>query len=232
MTQPQQPDLDAVARAILDANHYMTLGTADADGRPWVSPVFFAADRYRDLYWISSPEATHSRNLAARPELSIVVFDSQAPVGTGQAVYMAATAAELSGAELDQGLQVYPGERGLAAGARAKTPPDVLAPSLYRLYRATSAPTGSSTRTPPPTSAPRSARRPPGRGQQVDREPEQLGHPLDGPGGVEHDGPAHRVARRRSRSPSANARPSTPTRSTTSRPGPRSSARSCPGRWL
>ena len=137
MTQSQQPDLDAVARAILDANHYMTLGTADADGRPWVSPVFFAADRYRDLYWISSPEATHSRNLAARPELSIVVFDSQAPVGTGQAVYMAATAAELSGAELDQGLQVYPGERGLAAGARAKTPPEVLAPSLYRLYRAT-----------------------------------------------------------------------------------------------
>ena len=31
-------------------------------------------------------------DLAARPELSIVVFDSQAPVGTGQAVYMAATA--------------------------------------------------------------------------------------------------------------------------------------------
>ena len=93
MTQ-QQPDLDAVARAILDANHYMTLGTADAAGHPWVSPVFFATDRYRDLYWISSPEATHSRNLAARPELSIVVFDSQAPVGTGQAVYMAAAADE------------------------------------------------------------------------------------------------------------------------------------------
>jgi hypothetical protein len=42
----QQPDLDAVARAILDANRYMTLGTADAAGHPWVSPVFFAADRY------------------------------------------------------------------------------------------------------------------------------------------------------------------------------------------
>jgi acetyl esterase/lipase len=133
----QQPDLDAVARAILDANHYMTLGTADAAGRPWASPVFFAADRYRDLYWISSPEATHSRNLAARPELSIVVFDSQAPVGTGQAVYMAATAAELSGADLERGLRVYPGEAGLRAGARTKAPEDVLAPSLYRLYRAT-----------------------------------------------------------------------------------------------
>jgi nitroimidazol reductase NimA-like FMN-containing flavoprotein (pyridoxamine 5'-phosphate oxidase superfamily) len=56
----QRPDLDAVARAILDANHYMTLGTADLDGRPRVSPVFFAAaPGYRELYWISSPEATH-----------------------------------------------------------------------------------------------------------------------------------------------------------------------------
>jgi nitroimidazol reductase NimA-like FMN-containing flavoprotein (pyridoxamine 5'-phosphate oxidase superfamily) len=136
MTDQPRPDLDAVARAILDANHYMTLGTADADGRPWVSPVFFAADRYRDLYWASSPEATHSRNLAVRPELSIVVFDSKAPVGTGQAVYMAATAAELDGDELERGLRAYPGEAGLAAGARTMTPADVLAPSPYRLYRA------------------------------------------------------------------------------------------------
>lgn len=132
----QQPDLDAVARAILHSNHDMTLGTADGEGRPWVSPVFFAADGYRDLYWISSPEATHSRNLAARPELSIVVFDSQAPVGTGQAVYMAATAAELSEAELEQGLRVYPGEAGRRAGARDPAPGDLVAPSLYRLYRA------------------------------------------------------------------------------------------------
>jgi hypothetical protein len=50
---------------------------------------------------------------------------------------MAATAAELSGADLDHGLQVYPGEPGLAAGARTMTTADVLAPSLYRLYRAT-----------------------------------------------------------------------------------------------
>jgi hypothetical protein len=30
----------------------MTLGTADAEGDPWVSPVFFAAEAYRDFYWI------------------------------------------------------------------------------------------------------------------------------------------------------------------------------------
>jgi nitroimidazol reductase NimA-like FMN-containing flavoprotein (pyridoxamine 5'-phosphate oxidase superfamily) len=136
MSDEQQADLDAVARDILDTWVYMTLGTADAAGRPWVSPVFFAADRYRDFYWISSPEATHSRNLAERPELSIVVFDSRAPVGAGQAVYMAATAAELAGDELERALEVYPGERGLRAGAWAVTADQVLAPAPLRLYRA------------------------------------------------------------------------------------------------
>ena len=60
--------------------------------------------------------------------------DAQRPdLDAGQAVYMAATAAELSGADLERGLRVYPGEAGLRAGARTKTPENVLAPSLYRL---------------------------------------------------------------------------------------------------
>jgi hypothetical protein len=105
----------------------------DAAGRPWVSPVFFAADGYQDLYWISAPQATHSRNLAERPEASIVVFDSQAPVGTGQAVYMAVTA--------DQ----------------------VLAPAPTGSTGPPSPSTGSSTRTSAPTSGPRSPRAADGR---------------------------------------------------------------------
>ena len=102
-----------------------------------MSPVYYTAAGYAEFYWVSSPEARHSRNLAARPELSIVVFDSQAPVGTGQAVYMAATAAEVAAADLVRALAVYPGERGLRAGARPMTADQVLAPAAYRLYRAT-----------------------------------------------------------------------------------------------
>jgi hypothetical protein len=30
-----QQEVDAVARAIIDSNLYMTLATADASGRPW-----------------------------------------------------------------------------------------------------------------------------------------------------------------------------------------------------
>jgi hypothetical protein len=33
VTDQRQPDLDAVARAIVDASHYLTLGTADAAGQ-------------------------------------------------------------------------------------------------------------------------------------------------------------------------------------------------------
>jgi hypothetical protein len=129
----QQEELGAIARAIIDANLYMTLATADSGGRPWVSPVFFAPAGYTELYWISSPEVTHSRNLAVRPQASIVVFDSRQPAGEGRAVYMSATAEQLSGADLERGLAVYPGP---GRGEWTMTAERLQPPAPYRLYRA------------------------------------------------------------------------------------------------
>jgi predicted pyridoxine 5'-phosphate oxidase superfamily flavin-nucleotide-binding protein len=37
--------LDDLARNVIDSNRYMALGTADADGHPRVSPVWFADSR-------------------------------------------------------------------------------------------------------------------------------------------------------------------------------------------
>jgi nitroimidazol reductase NimA-like FMN-containing flavoprotein (pyridoxamine 5'-phosphate oxidase superfamily) len=76
-----QADLSAIARTIIDSNDYMVLATADESGLPWASPVWYAPEEYRELFWVSSPEARHSRNLAARPELAIVIFDSTVAVG-------------------------------------------------------------------------------------------------------------------------------------------------------
>jgi len=87
----------AAARAVIDSNSYMTLGTADESGLPWVTPVWFAHSGYREFLWVSSPEARHSRNLEARPDVSIVIFDSQVSPGDAEAVYVSARAAELSG---------------------------------------------------------------------------------------------------------------------------------------
>jgi Pyridoxamine 5'-phosphate oxidase len=129
-------DLAAVARSIIDANLYMTLGTADGRGDPWASPVYFAPAGYTEFFWVSSPEATHSRNIRARPRVSIVVFDSRAPIGTGQGVYMSAVAGEVTDADLDRGMEVF-SRRSVAHGGRPWTLADVRPPEPYRLYRAT-----------------------------------------------------------------------------------------------
>jgi Pyridoxamine 5'-phosphate oxidase len=131
-----EPDADAVARSLIDTNLYMALGTADKTGRPWVSPVYYAVDRYTDFFWVSGPESTHSRNLAARADVSIVIFDSQAPIGTGQAVYMLASAGEVGDADLPQGIDVF-SRRSIAHGAPEWTVDDVRPPAFHRLYRAT-----------------------------------------------------------------------------------------------
>jgi nitroimidazol reductase NimA-like FMN-containing flavoprotein (pyridoxamine 5'-phosphate oxidase superfamily) len=129
-------DLEATARTIIESNLYMVLGTADESGHPWVSPVYYAAEGYTEFYWVSSPDARHSRNLAARPNIRIVVFDSQVPIDTGQGVYMAAVAEELTGAEVDRGIGIF-ARSSLARGGSEWKREDVVAPSPYRLYRAT-----------------------------------------------------------------------------------------------
>ncbi len=89
-------DLSDHAKTVIDSNRYMALGTADETGHPWVSPVWFASEDYRSFHWVSSPDAKHSRNLAAHPEVAIAIFDSSVPVGGAQAVYMKGVAKELT----------------------------------------------------------------------------------------------------------------------------------------
>jgi nitroimidazol reductase NimA-like FMN-containing flavoprotein (pyridoxamine 5'-phosphate oxidase superfamily) len=134
----RERELGALARAIVDSNMYMVLGTADQTGRPWVSPVYYASAGYREFYWVSSPEALHSRNLGARPQVSIVIFDSRAPIGSGQGVYISAVAEELADDDLDRGIEIF-SRVSQAHGARGWKPEDVRASAPLRLYRATAA---------------------------------------------------------------------------------------------
>ena len=108
-------DLAAHARAIIDANLYLTLGTADPDGRPWTSPVYFAPAGDREFYWLSATDARHSRHLAERPQVSMVIFDSTVAPYHGRAVYAVGEARRLSGGELDRALRAYPRPDGRGA---------------------------------------------------------------------------------------------------------------------
>jgi nitroimidazol reductase NimA-like FMN-containing flavoprotein (pyridoxamine 5'-phosphate oxidase superfamily) len=129
-------DLSELARTVIDSNRYMALGTADAAGHPWVTPVWFATEDHRHFHWVSSPEARHSRNLEARPEVAVAIFDSTVIPGSAQAVYLKGLAEELAGAELERGLEVFDRVSRNDLG-REWGLDDVQEPSLIRLYRAT-----------------------------------------------------------------------------------------------
>ena len=128
------PQLESIARSVIDGNKYVTLATADATGKPWASPVYYTPDGYGELYWASSPDSVHSRNVAARAEVAMVVFDSQVPIGGAEAVYMAAHVALVAEHDLERCAALYCSR---FAELREFTPDELRPPALLRLYRAT-----------------------------------------------------------------------------------------------
>jgi pyridoxine/pyridoxamine 5'-phosphate oxidase len=114
------------ARRIIAANNYLTLATADRDGHPWASPVYFTPDG-TDFYWVSRPGSRHSTNIAERPEVAIVIFNSQVPLNAGEAVYLTAHAEQVGVPELPQYLQIFRSRRSELAAFE---------PGELRLYRA------------------------------------------------------------------------------------------------
>ena len=122
------------AEEILAANSYMTLSTADAGGTPWVSPVWFAFDA-DSVFWVSYTHRRHSGNIAVRPQVAIVVFDSSVAPGDAAAVYMEATAEMLAGDDRLPALDVY-SRRSVERGLEPFTLEDIEREGGLRLYRA------------------------------------------------------------------------------------------------
>jgi pyridoxine/pyridoxamine 5'-phosphate oxidase len=124
-------DLVAVGRTLLDQNRYLTLASADANGRPWANPVWYAHRGYRAFLWVSRPHARHSVNLRRRPEVALVIFDSSLPPEQRQAVYIDAVAREVHADEISSALDTF-NARSVASGLAAWTSEDVA--NEYRLY--------------------------------------------------------------------------------------------------
>lgn len=127
-----QTDLETMARDVIDTNRYLTLGTTEEDHRPRLSPVYFTHWGYRDFYWVSSPQARHSRNIAARPDIAIVIFDSTAEIGEGRAVYLTGTATVVA----DEDLARRSAEAFARVDARANRfePHELRGDAALRLY--------------------------------------------------------------------------------------------------
>ncbi|HEU4349228.1 MAG TPA: pyridoxamine 5'-phosphate oxidase family protein [Actinoplanes sp.] len=126
--------LDGVARDVIDTNRYLTLGTTGSDHRPRVSPVYYTHAGYRTFYWVSSPRSRHSANIAERPQVAIVIFDSTAAVGRAQAVYLDAIAAEAADEELSW--RCAEAFAHVGPGAYAFRPDELRGDATLRLYHA------------------------------------------------------------------------------------------------
>lgn len=128
-------EVAAAAAAILAGNRYLVLATADGDGRPWASPVWFVAEGTDRFLWVSRPGSEHSRNIGARPEVAIVVFDSSVPPGQTAAFYASGLAEEVPPDALERAVAAF-SEGSVADGLEPWTVEMVSAPSDFRLFRA------------------------------------------------------------------------------------------------
>jgi uncharacterized protein YhbP (UPF0306 family) len=124
---------EAVPR-LLGQHRYLVLGTADAEGRPWVTPVFYAADGEHRVLWVSSADSRHSRNISARPAVAITIFDSHAPVGKAEAIYLEATAEPVGNDDVDAAVERL--NARLPASHRLG-PEDIAPAGLLQVYQAT-----------------------------------------------------------------------------------------------
>ena len=126
-------DLWSTVHPLLAASSYLVLATADADGRPWTTPLFFALLAEDRLLWVSSPQSSHSQNLRIRPEAAMTVFDSHAPIGEAEAVYLEAGVSLLPHDQLAVGCERL--NVRLPVGQRLR-PDDLSAAAPLRAYQA------------------------------------------------------------------------------------------------
>jgi nitroimidazol reductase NimA-like FMN-containing flavoprotein (pyridoxamine 5'-phosphate oxidase superfamily) len=121
------------ARRLIETQTVMTVGTADATGRPSVSPVAFVHDDDFNLYWVSSRTAAHSDNIRTRPEVAIAVFASEPQDG----VYVDGTATELEDqAEIERAIALL-NRRTQPSKFDIGGPGDVTGDAAWRIYKAT-----------------------------------------------------------------------------------------------
>ena len=99
-----------------------------------MSPVWFAHEQYETFLWMSQPGARHSRNIAARREIVIVIFDSTVSPDQRNAVYVEAAAAIVPDAELADAVAVYAARSVTRLETLAQE--EVSGDAPWRLYRA------------------------------------------------------------------------------------------------
>jgi nitroimidazol reductase NimA-like FMN-containing flavoprotein (pyridoxamine 5'-phosphate oxidase superfamily) len=121
------------AKKILNKILYITIATVSKDGQPWNSPVYSAFDKNYNFYWASDQNGQHSKNIAENDRIFLVIYDSTAPEGTGEGVYVQAKAFKLEDEkEIEHALSFLDGR----VGKPPHDPKEFLGNKPRRVYQA------------------------------------------------------------------------------------------------
>lgn len=87
------------AKKIIEEIIYINIATSTKNGEPWNTPVYSAYDQSYNFYWASDQNGQHSRNIKENSKIFITIYNTAAPEGTGEGVYIQANAFELTNRE-------------------------------------------------------------------------------------------------------------------------------------
>jgi uncharacterized protein YhbP (UPF0306 family) len=97
-----------ITRQLINIANYCSLATATPSGDPWVVPLFYNFDAKQKLfYWVSVQSSQHSQLITRNPRVALTIFNSQAPFGMGQGVYIVGKARESTMSELPEAMDCY-----------------------------------------------------------------------------------------------------------------------------
>lgn len=124
------------ARKIIQNNIYMTIATSDKKGNPWISPVAFSYDSDHNLYWASEKTSKHSKLIKKNNKVAVVIFDSSAPEGQGNGVYLIGNATEVKEKELEHAIKVlYSRKKKDSEYSKFNNIKDFSGKSPWRMYK-------------------------------------------------------------------------------------------------
>jgi uncharacterized protein YhbP (UPF0306 family) len=71
-----RPRIERAVFELFDASTLCAISTVSPRTTAHVNTAYFAWNREFDIFWLSDPAAGHSRNIRARPNTAIAVYDS------------------------------------------------------------------------------------------------------------------------------------------------------------
>lgn len=99
-------DLGKRVKKVLAKTHLMSLATTDEQG-VWVADVIFIYDDELNLYWMSNPEARHSRAILGDTQVAGTITISTKSKEPNLAIQFSAIAQKIEGPRHDLALKHY-----------------------------------------------------------------------------------------------------------------------------